>query len=266
MPSAPSVYGNAESCPALWIRGLVPGQFLHYFPAPEETPLFGCKEAATSDLITPRQGEHMLVGFGDASGGRYATDTRYRRVGTAAIIMDFPRHRLDRHRESSRPAAPQHDSAHATLHRGGPDCRCGCMRLSLCAQAGCRCCLGRRNRLREASSGLSSSHSPTHAAPSCILPTTWGWSQAFGEKRHFFPSGPLEKLWDRIGQLVTERGSSVEVRHCGQATPRPTTWLKDARSFHRCWATTWPTRWHACRRILWNATRSRYSLTHIWSS
>ena len=43
-----------------------------------------------SDLITPRHGERLLVGFGDTSGGRYATDTRYRRVGTAAIIMDFP--------------------------------------------------------------------------------------------------------------------------------------------------------------------------------
>ena len=32
----------------------------------------------------------QVVGFGDASGGRYSTDSRYRRVGTAAIIMDFP--------------------------------------------------------------------------------------------------------------------------------------------------------------------------------
>ena len=51
-------------------------------------PLRPGKEAGTSDLITPRQGEHMFVGLGCASG--YETDTRYQRVGTAAIIMDFP--------------------------------------------------------------------------------------------------------------------------------------------------------------------------------
>ena len=42
-----------------------------------------------------------------------------------------------------------------------------------------------------------------------------GLVTGFHEKRHIFPSGPLEKLWDRIGQLVTNRGSSVEVRHVG---------------------------------------------------
>ena len=52
--------------------------------------LYGCKEAATSDIILPRHGEHTLVAFGDASGGRYATDMRYRLVGTAAIVMAFP--------------------------------------------------------------------------------------------------------------------------------------------------------------------------------
>ena len=68
----------------------MPEQFLHKFPIPKDTPLFGCEEPATSDVIAPRHGEHTLVAFGDASGGRYASDTRYRRMGTAAIILDFP--------------------------------------------------------------------------------------------------------------------------------------------------------------------------------
>ena len=58
--------GDAETGPALWIRGLVPARFLHEFPIPDNTALFGCEEAATSDIISPRHGERMLVGFGDA--------------------------------------------------------------------------------------------------------------------------------------------------------------------------------------------------------
>ena len=50
------------------------------------------------------------------------------------------------------------------------------------------------------------------------------------------------------------------------ATTRPRTWSRDARSFHCCWATTWPTRWRVCQRTLWNATKDRCSLTHIWSN
>ena len=47
-------------------------------------------EAATTDFILPRSDEHVQVGFSEASGGRYASDTRYRRSGTATIMMDFP--------------------------------------------------------------------------------------------------------------------------------------------------------------------------------
>ena len=90
VPPAAWTLGDAETCRALWVRGLVPAQLLHKSPIPEDTPLFGCEEAATSDIIAPRHGQHTLVAFGDASGGRYASDTRYRRVGTAAIILDFP--------------------------------------------------------------------------------------------------------------------------------------------------------------------------------
>ena len=85
VPPAARTLGDARTCP---IRVLVPAQFLHKFPIPEDTLLFGCKEAATNDTA-PRHGEHSLVAFGDGSGGRYASDTRYRRVGTAAIILDF---------------------------------------------------------------------------------------------------------------------------------------------------------------------------------
>ena len=37
----------------------------------------------------------------------------------------------------------------------------------------------------------------------------------FRANRHLFPSGPLEKLWNQFGQLVTNRGPRVEVRHVG---------------------------------------------------
>ena len=88
VPPAARTLGNAETCPALWIRGLVPAQFLHKIP--EDTPLFGCKEAATSDIISRSHGEHTLVASRKAPGGCNASDTRYCRVGTAAIILDFP--------------------------------------------------------------------------------------------------------------------------------------------------------------------------------
>ena len=85
VPLAARTLGDAETCPALG----------HKFPIPEDTPLFCCKEAATSDIISPRHGEHTLVAFGDTSGGRYASDTRCRRVRTAAVILDFPGARQD---------------------------------------------------------------------------------------------------------------------------------------------------------------------------
>ena len=37
--SAARTLGDAETCPALWIRGLVPAQFFHKFPIFEDTPL-----------------------------------------------------------------------------------------------------------------------------------------------------------------------------------------------------------------------------------
>ena len=37
----------------------------------------------------------------------------------------------------------------------------------------------------------------------------------FHANRHLSKSGPLKKLWARIGSLVTSRGSSVEVQHVG---------------------------------------------------
>ena len=221
MLPAPSLYGNAETCPALWIRGLVPGQYLHYFPAPEYTPLFVCNEAATSDIITPRQGEHMLVGFGDASGGRYATDTRYRRVvqlqsSRISQVPSGPTSRIFPSSSYSIQQGPRSLAPRRTRRALPPSpCRCAYMRPFPCAQAGCRCCRGRRKRRREASSGLSSSFSPTHVAPFYILPTTWGWSQGFTQTAISFRPGLMEKLWNRIGQLVTNRGSRVEVRHVG---------------------------------------------------
>ena len=273
MPPAISTYGDAESCPALWIRGLVPGQFLHHFPVPEETPLFGCKEAATDDVITPRQGEYLLVGFGDASGGRYATDARYRRVGTAAIIVDFPgndwtdiedlsvQQFIDTTSPTSlcteqEPTSSPIEPLSLRLHEAF------CTRHSPCARVGCRRCRGRRKRRREASSGLSFSHSLTHVAPFCISPTTWGSLRVFGKNvisspLHFWRSFGLGSVFSWPKEAPTWRFAMLA------ATPRPMTWLRDARSFRSCWATAWPTRWRACQQTLRSATKDRCFLTHI---
>ena len=88
---------------------------------PRKHRSFGCKEAATYDVITPRQGEHLVSGiwgcFGRPLRNRHAIPaSRHSRNH-----YGFPRQRLDRHRGSSRPAVHRHDIAHATLHRGGSD-------------------------------------------------------------------------------------------------------------------------------------------------
>ena len=219
MPPAVSTYGDAESCPALWIRGLVPGKFLHYFPAPEETPLFGCKEAATDDVITPRQGEHLLVGFGDASGGRYATDTRYRRVGTAAIIMDFPGNDWTDIEDLSvqqfidatsptllcseeDPTSSPIEPLSLRLHEAF-SMRAGWMQVLPGAPQ-----TTPRGELWAFILALSHTRGPL-----LYFADYMGLVIGFREKRYLFPSGPLEKLWSRIGLLVAGRGSSVEVRH-----------------------------------------------------
>ena len=201
---APSSYGNAETCPALCIRGLVPGQFLHYFPAPDETPLFGCKEAATSDVITLRQGEHMLVGFGDASADRYATDMRYRRVGTAAIIMDLPGtewsdiENLPIQQLLNTTAPTQHDTEEdqanfpteplsIRLHEAF-SMRAGWMQVLHGAPQ-----TTPRGELWAFIPALSHTRGPFY-----ILPTTWGWSQGFTQTAIFSRPG----LWRNSGIVL----------------------------------------------------------------
>ena len=64
------------------------------------------------------------------------------------------------------------------------------------------------------------------------------------------------------GRKRLQRGGSPcwQPRH-GRGRGRGT-----REAFHSCWATAWPTRWRACQRTLWNATKDRCFLTHIWSN
>ena len=130
-------------------------------------------------------------------------------------------------------------------------CRYAYARPFPCAQAGCSCCLVHRRRRREASFGL------THAA---LLYFADYMELGFHANRHLFPSVPLEKLWNQVGHLVTNRGSRVEVRHVGSHGTADD--VVEGRA-QRSW-TTWPTTSRACRPILWSATRHRYSFnTHL---
>ena len=199
-PSSKSVRQDRD-LPDTLDQGLVPGQFLHHFPAPEDTPLFGCKEAAVSDLITPRQGERMLVGFGETSGGRYASDTRHRRVGTAAIIMDFPGtewsdiDNLPIQQLLNTTGPTQHDTEedHANFPTEPLSMR---LHEAFYMRAGWMQVLpGAPQTTPRASFGRSFSLSLAHEAPSYILPTTWGWSQGFTQTAISFRPG----LWRNFG-------------------------------------------------------------------
>ena len=232
MPPAPSLYGNTETCPALWIRGLVPGQFLHKFPAPEVTPL-----SAMSDLITSRQGERMLVGFGDASGGHHATDTRHRRVGTAAIIMDFPGtewsdiENLPIQQLLNTTGPTQHDTEEeqASFHTEPLSLR---LHEAFSMRAGWMQVLPGAPQTTPRGELWAFILVLSHTrGPLLYFADYMGLVTGFHANRHLFPSGPLEKLWNQIGHLVTNRGSRVEVHHVGshataddgrRARPAPT--------------------------------------------
>ena len=197
------------------------GNFYTISRPPRRHRFFGCKEATTSDLITPRQGECLLVGFGDASGGRYATDARYRRVGTAAIILDFPGNDWTDIEDLSvqqfidttsptllcteqDPTSSPIEPLSLRLHEAF-SMRAGWMQVLPGAPQ-----TTPRGELWAFILALSHTRGPL-----LYFADYMGLVTGFREKRYLFPSGPLEKLWSRIGLLVAERGSNVEVRHVG---------------------------------------------------
>ena len=97
------------------------------------------------------------------------------------------------------------------------------------------------------------------------LPITWG--SLLGFEKNAISS--LLDLWRSfgLGSVFSWPEEAPAWRFAMlAATSRPRTWSRGARSFHSCWATAWPTRWRACQRILWTATRDRCSLTHNWSN
>ena len=176
----PGRLATPRTCPALWMRGLVPAQFLHKFPIPEDTLLFGCKEAATNDITAPRHGERSSVAFKDASTGRHASDTRHRRVGTAAIILAFTGaewsdiEKLSMQQLLDKTAPAQHDADEdEAKHLTEPLSR-RLEKPSRCGQAGCKRSLGHRKRRQEASFGHSLSPSHILTDPSCTTPIIWG--------------------------------------------------------------------------------------------
>ena len=97
MPPAISTYGNAESCPALWIRGLVPGQFLHYFPVPEGNTALWLQGGSHRRRHHSPSRRALVSGiwgcFGRPLRNRHAIPaSRHSRNH-----YGFPRERLDRH-------------------------------------------------------------------------------------------------------------------------------------------------------------------------
>ena len=242
VPPAATALGDAETCPALLIRGLVPAQFLHKFPIPD-TPLFGCGEAATSDIIASHPGERTMVAFVDASGGCYAPDTRHRLVGTAAIILDFPGdawsdiENMSIQQLLDKTASTQHDfDEEETEHSTEPLSR-ALRKPSRCGQAGCKRSLERRKRRQGASFGPSFSPSHILAYPCCTTPTIWGSCLGFTQTAISFPVQATQETTGTCWILFTNRGSSVS---------------------RRSWARTWPTPWRACRLVPWKAAGHRY--------
>ena len=221
-PPAARTLGDAETCPALWIRGLVPAQFLHKFPIPEDTLLFGCKEAATNDITAPRHGERSSVAFGDASTGRHASDTRHRRVGTAAIILAFTGaewsdiEKLSMQQLLDKTAPAQHDADEdEAKHLTEPLSRR--LEKAFTMWAGWMQALPGAPQTTPGGEFWAFTLALTRTrGPLLHYADYLGLVSGFHANRHLSPSGPLKKLWARIGSLVTSRGSSVEVRHVGR--------------------------------------------------
>ena len=120
-------------------------------------------------------------------------------------------------------------------------------------QAGCKCSQEHHKQRQEVSSGPSFPFSPTLVDPYCNSPTILGLASGFHANRHLSPSGPLKKLWTRIGSLVANRGSSVEVRHVGSHAAEADALERRAQlpeGFGQQ---------RACRLTPWSATRQRYS-------
>ena len=121
----------------------------------------------------------------------------------------------------------------------------------------------RRKRRQEASSGLPCSPSDILADSQCTTPIVWG-SFLVSTQTATFPRPGRS----RNHVLVLDPSSSTEAHRWKSATwaatPRQPTWLNDALSSRRSWATTRPTHWRACRPTPWSATR--YRSIHISSN
>eukprot|EP00959_Pyramimonas_sp_CCMP1952_P042278 884172-Pyramimonas_sp.AAC.1 len=65
---------QVEAQPALWLRGLIPSGWTHVPRPPDEAEI---SYHAFGDFP---QGLEFIVGAGDASGGKFSGDPRFRRV------------------------------------------------------------------------------------------------------------------------------------------------------------------------------------------
>ena len=181
-----------EQFPSFWIRGLIPASWVPVDPSPQTTPVHAMGEVPANGIaIEPMPGQWLEV-FGDASGGRYARQRRFRRVGTAMVVL---------HARTGGMAVETHAQAIAT--DSGTKLRAAWLQ----ALPGPRQTTP-RGELWAFLNALRYTRGPLRYGADYL-----GSVHGFEARRHIKGSRTHTDLCREIGELVRDRGAPVEVFH-----------------------------------------------------